>query len=75
MNKYYIRYNTQHGESDLVWRVFENGQEHLVKNFKIETPMYGESTMEKGVQKWNVCCEGFMTIKEGVAYIRGSKDD
>ena len=73
MNKYHIRYNTRHGESDLVWRVFENGKEHLVKNFRIETPMYGESTMENGIQKWNVCCQGFMTIDKDVAIIKGTK--
>jgi hypothetical protein len=71
VNKYHIRYNTQHGETDLVWRVFENGKEHLVKNFRIETPMYGESTLENNIQKWNVCCQGFMTIVNDVAYIKG----
>ena len=69
MNKYHIRYNTQHGESDLVWRIFENGQEHLVKNFKILVPMYGESTIENGVQKWNVACQGNMIIKNAIAVI------
>jgi hypothetical protein len=69
LNKYYIWYNTQHGESDLVWRVFDNGKEHLVKNFYITTPMFGESTMENGIQKWNVACEGALTIKDDVAYI------
>jgi hypothetical protein len=68
-NKYYIRYNTQHGESDLVWRVFENGVEHLVKAFYITSPMYGESTVEHGVQKWNVACEGLMKIVDNIAYI------
>jgi len=69
-NKYFIRYNTKHGESDLVWRVFENNTEHLVKNFRVEVPMYGESTLEHGIQKWNVSCEGYMTIIDGIAYIR-----
>jgi hypothetical protein len=69
MNTYHIRYNTQHGESDLVWRIFENGQEHLVKNFQILVPMYGESTIEHGVQKWNVACQGNMTINDGIAVI------
>ena len=73
MNKYHIRYNTQHGETDLVWRVFENGREYSVKNFYIETPMYGESTIENNIQKWNVCCEGFMTVVDGVAHIKGTK--
>ena len=69
MNTYYIRYNTQHGESDLVWRIFENGQEHLVKNFQVLVPMYGASTLEHGIQKWNVCCQGYMHITDGVAVI------
>jgi hypothetical protein len=69
MNKYHIRYNTQHGESDLVWRVIENGKEYLVKNFYITVPMQGESTIENGIQKWNVVCEGTMNIKDDVAYI------
>jgi hypothetical protein len=53
--------------------VFENGQEHLVKNFRVETPMYGQSTVENGIQKWNVCCQGFMTVVDGVAHIKGTK--
>lgn len=73
-NKYYIRYNTKHGESDLVWRVFENDVEHLVRNFRIEVPMYGESTMEHGIQKWNVACDGYMTIVDGIAHIKATND-
>jgi hypothetical protein len=69
MNKYHIRYNTQHGESDLVWRIFENGFEHLVKGFYIKVPVFGESTVEQGIQKWNVACEGVMRIKDDVAHI------
>lgn len=68
-NKYHIRYNTHHGESNLVWRIFENGKEHLVKNFYITVPMSGESTLENGIQKWNVVCEGTMLIKDNVAFI------
>jgi hypothetical protein len=69
VNHYSIRYNTQHGESDLVWRVFENGVEHLVKNFEIQVPVRGESTLENGIQKWNVACVGTMRIVDGVAII------
>ena len=69
MNKYHIRYNTQHGESDQVWRVFENGKEHLVGGFFIKVPVFGESTVEYGIQKWNVACEGVMTVVDGIAYI------
>lgn len=69
-NTYHIRYNTKHGDSDLVWRVFENGVEHLVRNFKTEVPVWGSSTIEHGVQKWNVACEGHMIIIDNVAYIK-----
>jgi hypothetical protein len=69
VNKYHIRYNTHHGESDLVWRIFENGQEHLVKDFRIAAVMYGEKTIENGVVKYNVCCQGHMKIVDGVAFI------
>jgi hypothetical protein len=52
-----------------VWRVFENEKEHLVKNFLITVPMTGESSVENGVTKWNVCCEENLRIHKGVAYI------
>lgn len=69
MNKYHIRYNTQHGDTGLVWRIFENGHEHLVKSFKILVPMYSECTVENGETKWNVACEGHMDITDGEAVI------
>jgi hypothetical protein len=69
MNTYHIRYNTLHGESDLVWRVFENGKEHLVKKFYINVPVTTESTFEQGIQKWNVCCKGVMKIVDDEAFI------
>jgi hypothetical protein len=69
VNKYYIRFNTKHGESDLVWRVFENGSEMLVRNIDIRVPTIGESTMEGDVVKWNIACQGNMIIVDGVAII------
>lgn len=69
MHTYHIRYNTQHGETDLVWRVFQDGHEHLVKDFQITVPVRGSSTMENRIQKWNVECQGYMTITDHVALI------
>ena len=69
MNKYYIRYNTKHGDSDLIWRVIENGSEVLVHNIDIRVPVRGESTLEGDVVKWNIACSGQMTIQDGVAVI------
>ena len=70
MNKYHIRFNQNHNNSNLVWRVFENGQEHLVKGFKITSSIFDETTIEDGVTKWNICCYGHMTIENDVATIR-----
>ena len=69
MNKYYIRFNTKHGDSDLVWRVIENGTEVLVRNIDIRVPTIGESTLEGDVVKWNIVCHGNMTMIDGVAVI------
>lgn len=70
MNKYHIRFNHNHNGSDLVWRIFENGKEHLVKSFKITPTTFDEVTVENGVKKWNLCCYGNMTINDNVATIR-----
>lgn len=69
MNKYQIRFNTKHGDSDLVWRVFENGVENLVKNIDIRVPVIGESSLEGTVTKWNIVCQGTMNIVDGIAII------
>jgi len=69
LNSYYIRYNTKHGESGLIWRVFENGVEHLVEQIDIRVPVYGEKTIEYGIDKWNIACKGRMRIVNKVAII------
>ncbi len=69
MNKYHIRFNHQHSGSGKAWRVFENGQEHLVEHLDIRVPMRDDITIEQGVQKWNVYCEGYLTINHGTACI------
>ena len=32
--------------------------------------MFDEVTVEDGATKWNVCCYGYMTVKDGMATIR-----
>lgn len=70
MNKYHIRFNTKNNGSDLVWRIFENGTEHLVKGLKIYTPVFDECTQEGEETKWNICCYGQMELVDGIAVIR-----
>jgi hypothetical protein len=70
MKKYHIRYNTHHGEGHNIWRVFENGIEYLVDQLDIQVPVTGAKTVENGVDKWNIYCEGIMEIINGVAVIK-----
>ena len=70
MNTYLIRFNHNHNGLGLVWRVFENGLEHLVQHVKILVPVYDQVTVENGVEKWNLCCHGYMTITDSQAVIR-----
>ena len=72
MNKYLIRFNTKHNGSKLVWRVFENGVEHLVENIDIRVPVFTETSLEAGETKWNISCAGEMRIVNDVAYIKDS---
>jgi len=68
MNKYLIRFNRTRGQPnrgtvDHAWRVFENGQEYLVKHLKIQVPCHDE-TSEDGIggTDWNICCHGIMHL-------------
>ena len=70
MNTYLIRFNHNHDGSGLVWRVFENGQEYLVEHVKILATVYDQVTVENGVEKWNLCCHGYMTIANNTATIK-----
>jgi hypothetical protein len=49
--------------------VFENGSEYLVEHLDIRVPMRDDVTIENGIEKWNVYCEGNLTIINGVAKI------
>ena len=46
-------------------------QEHLVQHVKILALVYDQVTVEHGVvEKWNLCCYGYMTITDSQAVIR-----
>ena len=76
MNKYLIRFNKNRGLEGRgtkahVWRVFENGQEYLVKHFKLNVPAVDETD---GID-WNVSCNGYMVLdKETSTAIINSKN-
>lgn len=69
MYKHHIRYNTKHGDSKLIWRVFENGIEYLAEDIKIYVPVFTESTEENGITKWNIACDGILRWENKTAVI------
>jgi hypothetical protein len=73
--KYHVRFNTKHGgNTDLVWRIFENGVEHLASDVRIFSPVYTECTREHGETKWNVACNGRLIWDGTVAIITNERD-
>ena len=75
MNKYHIRFNHNHNNTDLVWRVFENGVENLASDVEIHGKVFTESTIENGIQKWNVCCYGSCEWNNNVAIINAKYEN
>ena len=73
MKKYHIRFNQDHNGSGLVWRVFENGIEHLVKHLDIQVPIRDDITIENDVKKWNIYCEGYLELDNCIARITKEK--
>jgi len=69
VNKYHIRFNTNHDGTPLVWRVFENGIEHLATDVRIVGETFTECTEEYGQIKWNIACLGNLTWSDKSATI------
>jgi len=70
-----MRFNTKHGGNmAVVWRVFEDGVEHLASDVRIHSPLYTETTQEHGETKWNVACNGRLVWDGTVAIITADKD-
>jgi hypothetical protein len=74
MNKYHIRFNTKHNGSELVWRVFENGVEHLASDVRLIGETFTECTNEYGETKWNIACYGRLIWNNKIAIIVTEKD-
>jgi hypothetical protein len=75
MAKFHVRFNTKHdGNTNLVWRVFEDGIEHLASDVRIFSPLYTETTKEHNETKWNVACNGRIVWDGTVAIITADKD-
>lgn len=72
---YHIRYNT-HSENDFDrWRVICDGIETLVSNIEITSKTYTTKDYMPGLNdyKYHISCNGYMTIKNNIAYISSHK--
>lgn len=66
-----IRVNTHHQGSDLKWCLIQDGFEHLVRDVRIQVPVYTEVTIENGEEKYNIACDGTLWMyQDEVAHIR-----
>jgi len=74
VNKYHIRFNTKHEGSNLVWRIFENGVEHLATDVRIIGETFTECTQEYDQTKWNIACFGRIVWVDKTAVIVTEKD-
>lgn len=60
-----IRFNKNRGQPgrgtlEHVWRVFNEGQEYIVKKIIINVQSYGEK--EHNGNDWNIACDGVLEI-------------
>jgi hypothetical protein len=53
-----IRFNTNVGDGELVWRVIADDQEFLASGIEIHGYMYGEASFVNGARKLNIACDG-----------------
>lgn len=65
-----IRYNTKDVDNKLPWRVFVDGIEHLASQVYVKGFLYGESSLDGKVIKWNMACYGKIKWDGSVATIK-----
>lgn len=77
IKKFQIRFNVNSTSEKDRWRLITDGDEQLVSNIIIDGHTY--TTMdwmeELSEYKWHVSCEGYLTIKDDVAYVVTIKEE
>lgn len=73
---YQIRYNTQSKNDSDRWRLITDGTEVLVSDIIINTQTKTtKDHIENVGDKYHVTCDGYLNLKEGVAYIDTKRKD
>ena len=77
IRKFQIRFNVNSTSEKNRWRLITDGEEQLVSNIIIDGHTY--TTMdwmeEIGEYKWHVSCEGYLSIKDDIAYVVTVKEE
>lgn len=69
MSHIQIRFNTKNNGGPLPWRVFIDDEEFLASQVIIKGTVFGESSYEGDVQKYNIACIGKVRWSGSVANI------
>jgi uncharacterized membrane protein len=77
IKKFQIRFNTVSTSDIDRWRLIEDGEEHLVSNIIINGHTYTTMDWMEDIKdyKWHISCEGFVDIKNNVAYVTTVKEE
>ena len=77
IKKFQIRFNTVSTSDVNRWRLIEDGEEHLVSNIIINGHTYTTMDWMEDINdyKWHISCEGFVDIKNNVAYVTTVKEE
>jgi uncharacterized membrane protein len=72
--KYSVRFNTTSTNDRDRWRLLEEGNEIIVSNVIIDTPVWTTHDYIEGIgDKWHITTEGILEMKGDVAYINKPK--
>jgi adenylylsulfate kinase len=77
IKKFQIRYNNVSKTEDERWRLIADGEEMLVSDIIINGHTYTTKDWMDDIQdyKWHISCEGFVEVKNNIAYVTTVKED
>jgi uncharacterized membrane protein len=77
IKKFQIRFNVHSQSENERWRLITDGQETLVSNIIINGHTYTTMDWMDEIQKykWHVSCEGFVEVKNNIAYVTTVKEE
>jgi uncharacterized membrane protein len=75
--KFQIRFNVNSQSENERWRLITDGQETLVSNIIINGHTYTTMDWMEEIQehKWHISCEGFVEVKNNIAYVTTVKEE